>query len=319
VVGDSRNAYILPVASGATNIVYTLQTSGCASTASFQLKVAPVTTPTAITSTGNATAVCVGSTLQLSSSTPSLGQTGVWTVPTATRGTISNTGLLRGSSAGSATVVYTIANDSGCSSFTQRTITVNAIPAVPSITYAPGTVGNPQLGAPTGGFCIGRKFAVAGVPTGGRWSFTNTGVATITDSLVAPNNWWGKVSIIGIGSGNIRYTLTNSNGCSNSRLLSGNGVICASKGIDINSDVTKPVLDFSLYPNPAKGKVSFNIDFVGAGGRVILTDMFGKQVKTQSLTIGTNQVEISTLSKGFYLVSVITNDGTRTTKKLIVE
>jgi hypothetical protein len=101
--------------------------------------------------------------------------------------------------------------------------------------------------------------------------------------------------------------------------MSGNGVTCAARGVDINNDVTKPVFDFMLYPNPAKGKVSFNIDFVEAGGRVVLTDMYGKQVKTQPLTIGTNQVDINTLSKGFYLVSVITNDGSRTTKKLIVE
>jgi hypothetical protein len=212
-----------------------------------------------------------------------------------------------------------VSNDSGCSSFREYAITVNVLPGVPSIAYAPGTTSNPQAGAPTGGFCVGKKFNVVGSPTGGHWTYLINGVTTVTDSLVSANNWWGNVRVLGVGTGSITYTYTASSGCSNSRTMSGNGVTCAGRGVDINSDVTKPVLDFTLYPNPAKGRVSFNVDFAEAGGSVILTDMYGKQVKTQALTIGTNQVDINNLSKGFYLVSVITNDGSRSTKKLIVE
>jgi hypothetical protein len=320
VTNSPRNAYIIPVGRGASNIVYTLITAGCASTASFQLKVAPVVTPAAIITQSGGSTVCAGSTLQLISTSAPSGSTGAWTIATgSTWAKVSNTGLLTGTNAGTPAIRYTISNDSGCSSSTQRTITVNAIPSVPSITYAPGTVGNPQAGAPTGAFCVGKKFSVVGVPTGGHWTYSTNGVTTVFDSLVSANNWWGTVKVLGIGTGSIKYTYTNSIGCSNSRTMSGNGVICASRGVDINSDVTKPVFDFTLYPNPAKGRVSFNIDFVEAGGRVVLTDMYGKQVKSQSLTIGTNQVDINSLSKGFYLVSVITNDGSRTTKKLIVE
>jgi hypothetical protein len=316
---SEKYAYILPVGRGATNIVYTLLSSGCASTASFQLKVAPVATPAVITAAGGASAVCAGSTLQLTSSAAPVGSIGTWTVMGSSWASVSNTGLVTAKATGTPTFRYTVSNDSGCSSFSEKGIRVNAIPSVPTITYAPGTVGNPQAGAPTGAFCVGKKFSVVGVPTGGHWSNSNNGVTTVFDSLVSANNWWGTVKILGIGTGSIKYTYTNANGCSNSRTMSGNGVTCAARGVDINNDVTKPVFDFTLYPNPAKGKVSFNIDFVEAGGRVVLTDMYGKQVKTQPLTIGTNQVDINTLSKGFYLVSVVTNNGSRTTKKLIVE
>lgn len=307
----NRYAYVLPTGRGATDITYTLASAGCASTSTFTLKVAPVAVPSTITAASSS--VCVNSTLQLSSATTG----GTWAIIYPNRATTSNTGLVTGRVAGTTPVRYTVANDSGCSNFTEFGLTVNALPAVPTINYAPGTV-NPQAGAPAGGFCIGKKFNVVGIPTGGHWSYTNTGVATITDSLVSANNWWGNVSVYGIGSGNIVYTITNANGCSIARQISGNGVTCAGRGIDLNAE-TKPVFDFTLYPNPAKGRVSFNVEFADADGKVVLTDMYGKQIKTQSLSLGTNQIDINNLSKGFYLVSVINNDGTRTTKKLIVE
>jgi hypothetical protein len=318
---SEKYAYILPVGRGATNIVYTLLSSGCASTASFQLKVAPVVTPAVITAPGGASSVCAGSTLQLTSSAAPLGSIGTWTVIGSSWASVSNAGLVTANAAGTPTFRYTVTNDSGCSSFREKGLTVKNIPAVPTIAYATTADATNALAGTgvSGRFCVGKKFALKGNPTGGHWTFTNTGVGSITDSLVSANNWWGVVRILGVGTGNIVYTVTNAQGCSNSRTMVGSGVTCASRGVDINSDVTKPVFDFTLYPNPAKGRVSFNIDFVEAGGRVVLTDMYGKQVKSQSLTIGTNQVDINTLSKGFYLVSVITNDGSRTTKKLIVE
>ena len=77
-------------------------------------------------------------------------------------------------------------------------------------------------------------------------------------------------------------------------------------------------MDFTLYPNPAKGIVSFNTEFVEAGGKITVTDMFGKTVKVMPLSLGTNLIDVSSLSKGFYIVSMITADGKKT-KKLIVE
>jgi len=53
-------------------------------------------------------------------------------------------------------------------------------------------------------------------------------------------------------------------------------------------------------------------------GQIIVTDLYGKTVKSQPLSMGNNTVDIANLSKGFYLISTITSEG-KTTKKLVVE
>jgi hypothetical protein len=60
------------------------------------------------------------------------------------------------------------------------------------------------------------------------------------------------------------------------------------------------------------------MDKVNGDGQIIITDLYGKRVKTQTLSLGSNNIDIRSLCKGFYLVSVLTNEGTQS-KKLIVE
>ena len=76
--------------------------------------------------------------------------------------------------------------------------------------------------------------------------------------------------------------------------------------------------EFSMYPNPAKTFISINVNTLIGEGSIIVTDLYGKAVKTQALSMGTNTVNISNLNKGMYFVSTITSEG-KTTKKLIVE
>jgi hypothetical protein len=75
---------------------------------------------------------------------------------------------------------------------------------------------------------------------------------------------------------------------------------------------------FTIYPNPAKGFVNLNVETLVGLGSIVVTDLYGKSVKTQALSMGTNTVNISNLSKGMYFVSVVTSEG-KTTKKLVVE
>jgi hypothetical protein len=75
---------------------------------------------------------------------------------------------------------------------------------------------------------------------------------------------------------------------------------------------------FTMYPNPAKGLINLNVETLEGAGSIVVTDLYGKTVKTQALSMGTNTVDIANLSKGIYFVSTITNEG-KTTKKLIVE
>jgi hypothetical protein len=73
-----------------------------------------------------------------------------------------------------------------------------------------------------------------------------------------------------------------------------------------------------MYPNPAKTFIRIKIEtFIGVGN-IVITDLLGKQIKTQPLNLGTNIVDITSYSKGVYLVSVVTSAG-KNTQKLVVE
>jgi hypothetical protein len=73
-----------------------------------------------------------------------------------------------------------------------------------------------------------------------------------------------------------------------------------------------------MYPNPAKSFISLNVKALIGAGSIVVTDLYGKKVKTQALSMGNNTMDIATLAKGMYMVSVITNEG-KTTQKLVVE
>jgi hypothetical protein len=81
---------------------------------------------------------------------------------------------------------------------------------------------------------------------------------------------------------------------------------------------TQNINEVVIYPNPTKGLVNLYVETLVGKGNIVIADVYGKQVKTQPLNLGTNTVDIANLSKGIYFVSVITNEG-KTTKKLVVE
>jgi subtilisin-like proprotein convertase family protein len=304
----ASNGKVTAVSNGTTIISYTVSGSnGCTNSASVVYTVAEVASLPAITGSNK---VCANAgTITLSNGTTG----GVWSANNTTVLVNASTGLVTGNT-GNATasypsiISYKVTNAAGCSKTANYNITVVGVPAVPTITFAPGT-SNPQAGAPTGGFCVGKTFNIVGSPSGGAWSSSNSSVFTVSST--------GNVKILALGTAVLRYTLTNVNGCTNSRAMTGTGYNCASRGVNLN-DAPKAEFDFNLYPNPAKGSVSFNAEFAEAGGRIVLTDMYGKTVKTQMLSLGTNTIDINNLSKGFYLVNIITIDGKKT-KKLIVE
>jgi hypothetical protein len=140
--------------------------------------------------------VCVGSTINLSNSISG----GVWTSTITNMASTDTSGVVTGKNPGTTVVKYMLSTGS-CTGTVTKTITVNPIPNVPTITYAPGT-SNPQLGAPTGGFCVGKTFSVVGSPAGGTW--IATGAASVTVG--------GNVTINAVGAGSIKYVYTNAAG-----------------------------------------------------------------------------------------------------------
>ncbi|MFY7964141.1 MAG: T9SS type A sorting domain-containing protein [Chitinophagaceae bacterium] len=309
VASVNYQGFVTGNTNGTATISYAIASNnGCVAVSNVLVTVAPATAPEPISGVDN---VCAGSSITLSSNTPN----GVWSCAQTSQATVNpSTGILLGKSAGFATVNYTTTNANGCTAFVSKTIRVNALPAVPTIAYAPGTVltgpTSPFFGAPTGSFCVGRVFTVVGssnVAGSGVWSAT--GAASITSG--------GVVTINSVGAGTVKYTYTSSFGCVNSRTISASGFTCAARGIATN-DSPETVTDFILYPNPAKSIININVETLIGKGSIIVSDLYGKQIKTQMLSMGINTLDITKLSKGMYFVSLITNEG-KTTKKLIVE
>ena len=294
---------VTAVSNGTASIRYTYTNSfGCSSSVSIDFNVASIGNIDPIM---GATNVCVGSSILLSNATPA----GVWS-SIAGRAIINPSGLVTGISSGIATIRYTVSNAFGCSGYTVRNIVVNSVPSIPRINYAVGTI-NPQIGA-SGGFCNGRTFTLVGNPSGGVWSTSNPAVISINSST-------GETNTIGLGSAGITYTVTIS-GCSNSRTIAGNVVNCTSpKGVNlINENNQASNAEFTMFPNPTKRFTNLLVRNLNGDGQIIVADIRGKQVKTQILSLGINKIDVSNLSSGFYLVSVISN-GSIQTKKLIIE
>lgn len=253
---------------------------------------------------GGANAVCRNNTIQLTNALAG----GTWASQN-NRATISNTGLVTGANAGAGVIRYTVTS-AGCTSFVEHNVTVSSNTTIPAIGYAVGTV-NPQIGA-GGNYCNNRTFTLVGTPAGGSWS--STGVISVNPTTGEVNT--GATP----GSGSVTYTQTNTAGCSATRTITGTVVACVPRGLT-NSFATSTISNdevFTVYPNPAKGTLNINSDFATAGSQIIITNLMGKQVKAQALSVGNNKLDISSLGKGFYLVSVVTTEG-KTTQKLIVE
>ncbi len=249
--------------------------------------------------------ICIGQTISLANATAG----GIWS-SIAGRATIDAVGNVTGISEGAAQIRYTVAAmPIGCRNYVTRIVQVSSLPNIPTIRYAPGAL-NPQ--------CVGlalrvnRTFDIDGNPSPGTW--TSTGVVTLTQ--ISPNR--ARVSTGAVaGAFSVTYRYTNASGCSNSRTIGGTVINCPFKGINTNQ-VASSNEQLVIYPNPAKTTININIATLIGNGSIVLTDLYGKQIKQQVLSIGINSIDVSSFAKGMYLVSVITNDQ-KSTQKIIVE
>ena len=299
---SKASAVVTGLSNGSAILTYTKTTiNGCASTADVMITVASVAAP--IISTPP-TSMCKSTSTSLSAAP--IG--GIWSSANNCAAINASSGFVTAGNAGQASISYTIANANGCTSAAIVNFPINPIPPVPTIQFAQGTV-NPQTGS-GGAFCTNRNFALVGNPGGGVWS--STGVISVNPATGSV----GTGNIAGIGS--LTYTITI-NGCNNSRSILGAVAVCPG-GRSLNTlDNQESIADhFIMYPNPAKTFISLNLNTVVGIGSIVVTDLYGKQVKMQPLSMGNNTLDIASLSKGFYLVSIITEQG-KTMKKLIVE
>ncbi len=169
----SSSGIVTGVAAGTPTITYTLPT-GCIATAQITVNA----TPAAI---GGTPVVCVGASTLLTNTLSG----GTWTSSSATFATVgSGTGILTGVSAGNPVITYTVA---GCTATVVATVNPN--PA--------SIVGTPNV-------CETLTRTLTDATTGGVWSSSNTGLATVGSTT-------GVVTGVAAGTLNISYTLAT--GC----------------------------------------------------------------------------------------------------------
>jgi hypothetical protein len=124
--------------------------------------------------------VCVGSTITIS---PVTG--GTWSSSDDTKATVTNSGLVTGIAAGSATFTFT-SSTNGCSANTSA-VTVNALPSVSA---------GPSV-------CVGSTITLSPT-TGGTWSSSNNSKATVTNAGI----------VTGVSTGSVDFSFSNSTtGC----------------------------------------------------------------------------------------------------------
>lgn len=122
--------------------------------------------------------------------------------------------------------------------------------------------------------------------------------------LVLANN--SKAQILALRAGTLKYTYTNTVGCTSSRTISGSGYSCAARGVSLNTDAITINNDFIMHPNPATSIINSQVETLIGRADIAATDLLCKQVKTPSIGIGNNTIDISGSNKGFYIVSMIT-------------
>ncbi len=169
------------ISAGTATITYTVFGSCGTAIATRVVTVNPIPYSGAIS---GASVVCSGNNLTLSV----LASGGTWSSSAVGIATVNSSGVVSGIAAGTATISYSIASVCG-SSLTTKVVTVIATPSVASI------VGPTSLS-------LGGTATFTNATSGGTWSSSATGVATIGST--------GIVSGIAIGTAIISYTMTNS-------------------------------------------------------------------------------------------------------------
>ncbi len=75
-------------------------------------------------------------------------------------------------------------------------------------------------------------------------------------------------------------------------------------------------LTFEVYPNPTLGEISIETT---NSGKLVFYDLAGKRQLASNINTGSNKLEINQLPAGVYFLVLTTEDGNRTTQKLIIQ
>ncbi|MFC5269294.1 T9SS type A sorting domain-containing protein [Adhaeribacter terreus] len=281
---------------GATNATYTAtaggtftavaSANGCSSPASAVTTVNMNTLPAVPTITaGGSTTICQGQSVALTASSTSTGVTYQW-FNNGTAITGATAATYSANAAGTFTVT---ASNNGCTSAasTATTVTLNAIPATPTIT-------------PSGD--SGQELT-SSAATGNQWYLNGTAITGATAQTYQTT-----------ANGNYTVVVTD------------NSTTCASlpsAAVNITNTGIKGAMagmSVSVYPNPSNGK--FNVKLVGYkhDAALELYSLTGQLIVKENVKSGqeVTKLQVKNLAAGTYLLKVVSEKGVQI-NKLIVE
>ena len=184
---DAGTGEVTPLTAGNTIISYSITNTCGTSSASKMLTVNENVTAGIVS---GSSAICIGSTTTFTSDGTGSGS---WSSTNPSVATVnSSTGVVTGVSDGTTDITYTISSGCGSPVTSFKTLTVN-----------PNVIAGNLSGATP--LCIGTTSTYSSDGTsGGSWSSSNTGVATV-------NSVSGMVTTVGSGTTDITYTINS--GC----------------------------------------------------------------------------------------------------------
>jgi uncharacterized protein YjdB len=273
---NSATGVIAGVSAGTVNITYTA-TGSCRT-------VKQVTVNAALPAITGGTAVCVGSTLTLSTTATG----GAWSSSVPAKATIDGTtGIVTGVATGSTTISYMVS--AGC--FKTSAMLVNPAPA--AITGASSVV-------------VGSSTTLACATTGGAWSSSNMAIGTVGTAS-------GAVTGISAGTMSISYTITTT-GCRSIKAMTVNPTPLA-KGVGATENGGS--IKFAVYPNPTHGTLTVETSTAGTF-RMFTID--SKLLGTYHIETPSATIQLpSDLASGIYMCQFNREDGTMETVRLIYQ
>lgn len=88
----------------------------------------------------------------------------------------------------------------------------------------------------------------------------------------------------------------------------------------VSVDAQPEIPTFKIYPNPTKGGVTVQGESLEKGGIVVFQNALGQEVKRVHLNEMHSMIDVSTLNKGVYFVSIVTKKGTKSkVQRLIIQ
>jgi len=78
-------------------------------------------------------------------------------------------------------------------------------------------------------------------------------------------------------------------------------------------------ITFNLYPNPAKGYATIETNILVSGATIVVTDITGKEVMKLPVNYNREQIPLTSLAPGLYIVKLSNNEGRMGVEKLVIQ